>query len=263
MTKDSPKVSLVGAGPGDPELITVRGMKRLQSADVVIYDELAGAELLAFVRDDAELIFVGKRCGKHAMEQERINALLVEKAREGKRVIRLKGGDPFIFGRGGEELAELVASGIAVEVVPGVTAAAAAGSAAGVPLTHRELSSGVIFLTGHEKPGKPESSIDWHALAATRMTLCIYMGVKKIASIAERLVEGGLAVDTPVAIVSRATWADQQTLLVTLSELIREEHGEVPAPALAIIGPVARLPRVVAELAASAGRVDSSGAATP
>ena len=248
-----PMVSLVGAGPGDPELITVRGLKRLQGAEVVVYDELAGAELLAFVRPDAELVFVGKRCGKHALEQERINALLVEKAREGKRVVRLKGGDPFIFGRGGEELAELAGAGIAVEVVPGVTAAAAAGAAAGVPLTHRELSSGVIFLTGHEKPGKPESSIDWRALAATRMTLCIYMGVKKIASIAENLVEGGLPIETPVAIVSRASWAGQQTFLLTLSELIRGEHGEVPAPALAIIGAVANHPRGVAIFAEAAG----------
>ena len=181
---EAAQVSLVGAGPGDPELITLRGMKRLVEADVVIYDDLISPELMAYIRPDAERIFVGKRCGKHAMEQQRINVLLVEKALSGKKVVRLKGGDPFIFGRGGEELADLIKAGVRVEVVPGVTAAAAAGAAAWVPLTHREFSSGVIFLTGHESPDKPEASIDWQALARTRMTLCIYMGVSKIASIA-------------------------------------------------------------------------------
>ena len=242
------QVSLVGAGPGDPELITVRGLKRLQAADVVVYDELAGKELLAFCRTEVELIYVGKRCGKHAMEQERINGVLVERALAGRRVVRLKGGDPFIFGRGGEEMAELLRAGVQVEVIPGVTAAASAGAAAGVPLTHRELSSGVIFLTGHERPDKPESAIDWQALARTRMTLCIYMGVSKIASISEQLIAGGLQVDTPVAIVSRASWADQSSLFVTLGELSRREHKEVPAPALAIIGEVARFPAMVVEL---------------
>ncbi len=243
-------VSLVGAGPGDPELITVRGLKRLVAADVVVYDELAGTALLEFCKPDAEQVFVGKRCGHHELEQSKINALMVERALKGQTVVRLKGGDPFIFGRGGEELAELVSEGIPVEVVPGVTAAASAGAAAKVPLTHRELSSGVIFLTGHEHPGKTESSVDWQALARTRMTLCIYMGVKKINYIAKQLVQGGLERRTPVAIVSRASWADQQTLILTLDEMIRGEHGEVAAPALAIIGEVARHPALVAELAA-------------
>lgn len=242
-------VSLIGAGPGDPELITVRGMNRLRNADVIVYDELSGRDLLAFCKPDAELVFVGKRCGVHAMPQEQINALLVARALEGRRVVRLKGGDPFIFGRGGEELAELVHAGLSVEVVPGVTAAAAAGAIAQVPLTHRDFASGVIFLTGHESRSKPDSAIDWSALARTRMTLCVYMGVKKIGSIAANLVEGGLPVDTPVAIVSRAFWPGQQTLLLTLSELIRGEHGEVPAPALAIIGEVARYPVLLRQLA--------------
>lgn len=245
-------VSLVGAGPGDPELITVRGLKRLQAADVIVHDELVGKELLSHAAPGAELIYVGKRCGNHAMEQERINALLVERALAGKRVVRLKGGDPFIFGRGGEEMAELVRSGVPVEVIPGVTAAAAAGAASGVPLTHRELSSGVIFLTGHERPDKPESAIDWQALARTRMTLCIYMGVKKISLIAEQLIAGGLEGDTPVAIVSRATWGDQSQLFATLGELSRGEHREVAAPALAIIGEVARFPSMVEALVESA-----------
>jgi uroporphyrin-III C-methyltransferase len=244
-----PRVSLVGAGPGDPELITVRGLKRLEEAEVVVYDELAGTALLDYCRADAEKVFVGKRCGHHAMPQEQINALLVARALEGRKVVRLKGGDPFIFGRGGEELAELSAAGLPVEVVPGVTAAASAGAAAGVPLTHRDFSSGVIFITGHERPGKEESSLDWEALARTRMTLCVYMGVKKVGSIAAKLVHAGLPVETPVAIVSRASLADQETLFLTLSELIRGEHGEVPAPALAIIGEVAKLPLLTRRLA--------------
>lgn len=252
MSKAIGAVSLVGAGPGDPELITVRGLKRLQAADVVVYDELAGKELLALCKPGAELVYVGKRCGKHAMEQERINGVLVERALAGLRVVRLKGGDPFIFGRGGEEMAELVRAGVQVEVIPGVTAAASAGAAAGVPLTHRELSSGVIFLTGHERPDKPESSIDWQALARTRMTLCIYMGVKKIAQISDQLIAGGLDVDTPVAIVSRASWADQSSLFVSLGELAAGTTGEVPAPALAIIGEVARFPAMVSALAETA-----------
>jgi uroporphyrin-III C-methyltransferase len=253
MNTPNAQVSLIGAGPGDPELITVRGLKRLQAADVVVYDELAGKELLAFCRPEAELVFVGKRCGHHTMEQERINQLLVARAKQGLKVVRLKGGDPYIFGRGGEEVAELVSNGVSVEVVPGVTAAAAAGAASRVPLTHREFSSGVIFLTGHEKPDKPESAIDWQALARTRMTLCIYMGVKKINHVAEQLVAGGLPVDTPVAIVSRASWADQSVLELSLYELIRGEHGEVPAPALAIIGEVARVPSLVRAMATESG----------
>lgn len=242
-------VSLVGAGPGDPELITIRGMNRLLSADVIVYDELSGRALLEECRSDAEFIFVGKRCGHHAAHQEEINALLVARALEGKCVVRLKGGDPFIFGRGGEELAELLAAGIRVEVVPGVTAAATAGASVGVPLTHREFSSGVIFLTGHERDGRPESATDWEALARTRMTLCVYMGAKRIGSVAERLIEGGLSPDTPVAIVSRAAWPDQSNQFLTLAALVRGEHDPIPAPALAIVGEVARFPMVAKELA--------------
>lgn len=251
MNKPHFDVSLVGAGPGDPELITVRGLKRLQEAEVVVYDELAGAALLESCRAGVELVYVGKRCGQHAMVQEAINALLVERGLAGKRVVRLKGGDPFIFGRGGEELAALVAAGLSVEVVPGVTAAASAGASVGVPLTHRELASGVVFLTGHEREDKQSSSIDWAALGRTGMTLCIYMGVKRIASIARKLIAGGLTGATPVAIVSRATWADQSCLETRLHALADEGHAEVPAPALAIIGEVAGFPALVRELAAS------------
>jgi len=245
-------VSLVGAGPGDPGLITVRGRDRLAAADVVIYDDLAGRALLDFCRLECERIYVGKRCGQHAAAQENIIQLLLEHARAGRRVVRLKGGDPFIFGRGGEERAELARAGVPCEVVPGVTAAAAAGAAAGVPLTHREFSSAVVFLTGHENPDKPESSIDWAAYARLRATLCIYMGARRLGGIAEQLMSGGMAFDTPVALVSRASWPDQRVEFFTLAELLTLESGEIAAPALAIIGDVARVPARVAELAAVA-----------
>jgi uroporphyrin-III C-methyltransferase len=245
-------VSLVGAGPGDPELITVRGRDRLAAAEVVIYDDLAGRALLDYCRPDCERIYVGKRCGQHAAMQENIIELLLARARAGRRVVRLKGGDPFIFGRGGEELAELWRAGIPCEVVPGVTAAAAAGAAAGVPLTHREFSSAVVFLTGHENPDKPESAIDWSAYARLRATLCIYMGTRRLGGIAEQLMTGGMAFDTPVALVSRASWPDQKVEFFTLAELLTLEPEEVASPALAIIGDVARIPARVSELAALA-----------
>ena len=244
-------VSLVGAGPGDPGLITVRGRDRLAAADVVIYDDLAGRALLDYCQAGCRCVYVGKRCGQHSVTQDRIIELLLTHSRVGRRVVRLKGGDPFIFGRGGEELIALVREGIPCEIVPGVTAAAAAGAAAGVPLTHREYSSAVVFLTGHESPGKPESTIDWAAYARLRATLCIYMGARKLAGIAEQLTDGGLAIDTPVAIVSRASRPDQDVKLLTLADLIHGAGGEIAGPALAIIGEVARVPALTQELAAS------------
>jgi uroporphyrin-III C-methyltransferase len=243
-------VSLVGAGPGDPELITVRGRDRLAAAEVVVYDDLAGRALLDYCQPDCERIYVGKRCGQKAAVQDQIIGLLLANAQAGRRVVRLKGGDPFIFGRGGEELTALLRAGIPCEVVPGVTAAAAAGAAAGVPLTHREFSSAVVFLTGHENPAKPESSIDWGAYARLRATLCIYMGARRLGSIAEQLIAGGMPFDMPVALVSRASWPDQRVEFFTLTELLTLESDEIAAPALAIIGDVARVPAQVRELAA-------------
>lgn len=242
MKKHLGKVTLVGAGPGQADLVTLRGRDRLMAADVVVYDELAGRDLLHFCRPGAEFIFVGKRCGRRAAEQDEIHEILIREAQAGRQVVRLKGGDPLVFGRGGEEWEAVRAAGIEVEIVPGVTAAAAAGAAAAVPLTHRACASGVVFLTGHESPEKPEASIDWEALARLRMTLCIYMGVRKLSGIAERLCEAGWPVDAPVAIVSRASWPDESVCRVTLAALVRGEQGEIPAPALAIIGDVARSP---------------------
>src|SRR5476649_1067448 len=248
-------VSLVGAGPGDPELITVRGRDRLAAAEVVVYDDLAGRALLDCCQPDCERIYVGKRCGQKAAVQDQIIGLLLAHAQAGRRVVRLKGGDPFIFGRGGEELTALLRAGIPCEVVPGVTAAAAAGAAAGVPLTHREFSSAVVFLTGHENPAKPESAIDWAAYARLRATLCIYMGTRRLAGIVEQLIAGGMAIDTPVAVVSRVSWPDQQIEFSTLTEILGAKVDEIPSPALVIIGEVARVPAQARELAAVAAGI--------
>ncbi len=242
-------VSIVGAGPGDPELITVRGRDRLADADVVIHDDLAGIALLAYCRAECQRIHVGKRCGRSTWTQDRITDLLLMHASRGRRVVRLKGGDPFVFGRGSEELTKLVRAGIPCEIVPGVTAATAAGAAAGVPLTHRGIASAVVFVTGHECAGKTGDAIDWAAYARLRATLCVYMGARDLAGIAGKLVSGGLSKDTPVALVSRASWPDQSIRFSALGELSADTHGEADTPALAIIGEVARIPAEAAELA--------------
>ncbi len=195
------KVYLIGAGPGDPELITVKGMRCIAEADALVYDYLAAEALLSHAQPQCERIYVGKKGGDHTLAQEEINALLVAKAREGKTVARLKGGDPFIFGRGGEEAEVLVAAGIAFEIVPGVTSAIAAPAYAGIPLTHRQFTSTVAFVTGHENPAKSESSIDWAALAKGIGTLVFLMGIKNLPQIVERLLSNGRAADTPAAIV--------------------------------------------------------------
>ncbi|MDR2845617.1 MAG: uroporphyrinogen-III C-methyltransferase [Puniceicoccales bacterium] len=239
-----PLVSLVGAGPGDADLITVRGLKRLREAEVVIYDSLAGTDLLAHCAPDAELISAGKRCGAHGAEQTQINALLVEKARAGLRVVRLKGGDPLVFGRGGEEALALAEAGIACEIIPGVTAAAAAAAAAQIPLTHRALSGGVLFLTGHEsaKPADIATRVPWEqAGALPDVTLCIYMGVKNLPAIAARLLAGGMAAETPLAVVSKASLPDETVHETTVGAAAAGAlDGEIETPALVLIGAVVR-----------------------
>lgn len=242
-------VWLVGAGPGAIDLITVRGFRLLQGAEVVVYDDLINRDLLQHCPAGCELHAVGKRCGQHSAAQEHIIELLLTHARAGRRVVRLKGGDPFIFGRGGEELTAMLRAGIPCEVVPGITAAAAAGAVAGVPLTHREFSSAVVFLTGHENPAKPGSAIDWAAYARLPATLCIYMGARRLAGIAEQLIAGGMMIDTPVAVVSRASWPDQRVEFLTLTGILGSNHDEIASPALVIIGEVARVPAQARELA--------------
>jgi uroporphyrinogen III methyltransferase/synthase len=236
------KVYLVGAGPGDPGLITVKGRECIESAHVVIYDYLASPELLKYAQKNAELIYVGKKGGDHTSSQEEINALIVKKAKAGLQVCRLKGGDPFIFGRGGEEAEELVASGIPFEVVPGVTSAVAAAAYAGIPLTHRRLTATLAFITGHEDPHKEESSIDWDSLARGIGTLVFFMGVKNLPDITQKLIAHGRPPDTPVALIRWGTTPGQQTVAGTLENIAeRVEAAALKAPAIIVVGEVVRL----------------------
>ena len=233
-------VYLVGAGPGDPELRTLKARRVLMAADVVVYDQLVDPAAMAEVRPDCERIFVGKRAGGPCAAQSEIDALLVSLGRQGKTVVRLKGGDPFIFGRGGEEAAALAAAGVPFEIVPGVTAALAAAAYSGIPLTHRLHSSAVIFLTGHEDPAKPGATVRWEDYARLGATLCIYMGMHNLPTIARRLQDGGLAGDTPAAIVQGATTARHRSVAATLATLAEcAAAGQFAAPAIVIIGPVA------------------------
>ncbi len=235
-------VYLVGAGPGDPGLLTVRAAELIARADVILHDRLIPAEALTGARADAELIYVGKQGGGPQMPQEEIHRLLLEHARAGREVVRLKGGDPFVFGRGGEEALVCVEAGIPFEVVPGITAGVAAPAYAGIPVTHRELASGVAFVTGHEDPSKPETALDWPALAAFPGTLVFYMGVRSLPRIAEQLVAGGRPADEPVAVVERGTLPGQRVLLATLGDVGERAATEgIRAPAVTLVGPVAAL----------------------
>jgi uroporphyrinogen III methyltransferase/synthase len=235
-------VFLVGAGPGDPGLLTVRAVELLGSADVVLYDRLIAPAALTHARPDAELVYVGKQGGGPQMPQEEIDRLLVEHGRSGRRVVRLKGGDPFVFGRGGEEALVLRAAGVEFEIVPGVTAGVAAPAYAGIPVTHRGLASGVAFVTGHEDHDKPESALDWAALARFPGTLVFYMGVRALPRIAERLQAEGRPAEEPVAVVERGTLPGQRTVLATLADVAERAAAEgIRAPAVTLVGPVAAL----------------------
>ena len=237
------KVYLVGAGPGDPGLLTLRGKYLLERAEVVVYDYLANKKLLQHVPGCAELIYVGKKGGgMHAFSQEEINRMLVEQGLAGRMVVRLKGGDPFIFGRGAEEIEELVAAGIPFEVVPGVTSATAAATYAGIPITHRRYTASVAFITGHEDPTKLESNIHWDKLATGAGTLVIFMGIKNLPFITKKLIENGRSPDTPVAVVRWASTPEQQSVegtLATITEVVRE--AGIKPPALIIVGEVVKL----------------------
>ncbi len=230
------KVYLIGAGPGDPGLLTLRGRDILSRADVVVYDYLANSAFLDFARPDAELIYVGKQGGEHTLEQQDINKLLVSKAQEGKSVARLKGGDPYMFGRGAEEAEELIAAGVEFEVVPGVSSAIAATAYAGIPLTHRAFASSVCFATGHEDPTKKESAHDWSALARCG-TLVFFMGMKNLPEISEKLMANGLPGKTPAALIRWGTTPRHRSLVSTLKELpaAAEKHG-FKSPSLIVIG---------------------------
>jgi uroporphyrinogen III methyltransferase / synthase len=230
-------VYLVGAGPGDPGLMTRRSLELIATADAILYDRLIPAGALEGAGQDAELRYVGKEPGAAALTQEETNQLLVELGRAGKRVVRLKGGDPFVFGRGGEEAEALAAAGVPFEVVPGVTAGVAAPAYAGIPVTHRDAASAVAFVTGHEDPDKPDSALDWDALARFPGTLVFYMGIKNLPLIAERLTAAGRSPKEPAAVVERGTLPRQRTVVDTLAGIAaRAEQEGVRAPAITLVG---------------------------
>ncbi len=236
------KVYLVGAGPGDPGLMTLKGKECLSRADVVIYDYLANRSFLEYAKTSAEMIFVGKKGGCHTMGQAEINKLIVLKTQEGNTVVRLKGGDPYLFGRGGEEAQELVKAGLEFEVVPGVTSAISVPAYAGIPLTHRDYTSSVTFITGHESPFKEESKIAWDKIAAGGGTLVFLMGMGKLKNIADHLMKNGKSPDTPVAVIHRGTVPAQKTLVGSLhniSELAKEAN--MTPPAIIVVGEVVNL----------------------
>ena len=241
------RVSIVGAGPGDPELITVRALARIRTAEVLVYDRLVDPALVGEAPQSAERVFAGKARGFAALEQHEIEALLIARALAGKHVVRLKGGDPFVFGRGGEEVATLVAAGIPVEVVPGVSSALAAPASAGIPVTHRELSSSLTIVTGHEDPTKPEAAVDWDWLAASNGTLVILMGLSQLPGIRDRLVAGGRSGETPAAAIAAGTRRDQRVVTATLAELPEMvAAAQLVAPALVVIGDVVRYRELLA-----------------
>ncbi|EHS1183722.1 uroporphyrinogen-III C-methyltransferase [Vibrio vulnificus] len=232
------EVALVGAGPGDPELLTLKALNYLQQAEVVLYDYLVSDEIMALVANDAILVCVGKRAGHHSVPQEKTNQLLVDFAKQGYKVVRIKGGDPFVFGRGGEELEVLADAGVTFQVVPGITAAAGATAYAGIPLTHRDYAQSAMFITGHLKAESDQ--LDWSTLARGQQTLVIYMGLMKSNYIQEQLIKHGRRAQTPIAIIERGTQLSQKVFKGQLSEL-SDLAKKAEAPALIVIGEVVQL----------------------
>lgn len=245
------QVSLVGAGPGDPDLLTIKAVKALARADVVLVDDLVNPDILQHVSQHARIVHVGKRGGCQSTPQEFIERLMIAEALAGRQVVRLKGGDPFIFGRGGEERTHLQTYGIKVDVINGITSGMAAATSIGVPLTHRDHAQGTIFVTGHGK--SDDARVDWAALARTSMTLVVYMGIARIAHIESGLLEGGMAADTPVALIQHASLPQQRHTITTVAELAatvtREQLG---SPCIIVIGEVVRCADQLNDLAISA-----------
>jgi uroporphyrin-III C-methyltransferase len=235
------KVYLVGAGPGDPELITVKGLRCLQQADVILYDRLVNPELLQHAKEDAQLVYCGKLPNYHTMKQETINHFLVKYAKKGYTVVRLKGGDPFVFGRGGEEAEECVKNQVPFEIVPGITAGIAASAYAGIPVTHRTLSKSFAFITGHQA-GDVEAEHRWSHLAKGVDTICVYMGVSHLLSIVNQLILHGKPADTPIALVHWGTLSDQRTVVGTLETIEASvKEANISNPSMIVIGEVVRL----------------------
>ncbi|MFK5953583.1 MAG: uroporphyrinogen-III C-methyltransferase [Desulfobacterium sp.] len=242
MDKTNGKIYLIGAGPGDPGLITVKAAECIKAADVVVYDYLAAPALLSYAREDAEIIYVGKKGGDHTLTQDKINELLAQKAEQGHVVARLKGGDPFIFGRGGEEAEVLIKRNIDFEVVPGVTSAVAAPAYAGIPLTHRDYTSSVSLITGHEDPRKETSSIQWDCFAKSGSTLVFLMGVKNLPNIVTQLTANGKSPQTPVALVRWGTTTLQETVSGTLENIVEKvQEAKLKPPAIIVVGEVVSL----------------------
>jgi uroporphyrin-III C-methyltransferase/precorrin-2 dehydrogenase/sirohydrochlorin ferrochelatase len=247
------EVYLVGAGPGAADLLTLRALRLMRRADVVVYDRLVGQSVLDLLPESVERIFVGKMRDRHVCPQAGINRLLIELARAGRRVLRLKGGDPFIFGRGGEELEALAAAGIPFQVGPGVTAATGCAASAGIPLTHRAHAQTLIFVTGHTRDGELE--LDWPTLARPGQTVVVYMGIKALASLCRRLIEHGLPATTPAALIENGTFDHQQVVRATLASLPgRAPDARLAGPTLIIVGAVAALGRELGGLAGLGGR---------
>ena len=241
------KVYLVGAGPGDPGLLTVKGKTLLECADAVVHDALISPEILAIINSQAEIIHAGKRRGRHSLSQSATNRLLIEKAQEYAIVVRLKGGDPFVFGRGGEEMEALIEAGIPVEVVPGITSGVAVPAYAGIPLTHRSYSSSALFVTGHESAGKYRPNVNWSAIAHAAETIVVYMGIHNLPFIIQELIRAGKATDTPIALIRWGTRSEQKELVGTL-ETIQTQMAvaNFEAPAIAVIGAVVNLQATLA-----------------
>lgn len=246
MTKSVGKVYLVGAGPGDPGLLTVKAKTLLECADVVVYDALVSPEIVNIISPHAEQIHAGKRRGRHSLLQEQTTKLLIEKAQTHAVVVRLKGGDPFVFGRGGEEMEDLVKAGVPVEVVPGITSGIAAPAYAGIPVTHRSYSSSVTFVTGHEAAGKYRPEINWRAIAQGSETIVIYMGVHNLLNIVSEVTAAGLSWQTPIALIRWGTRPDQEELIATLETVVKQvEETGFEAPAIAVIGNVVNFRNVL------------------
>jgi uroporphyrin-III C-methyltransferase len=240
------KVYLVGAGPGDPGLLTLKGKGLLEHADVVVYDALISPAILAMINPQAEQVDAGKRRGKHSLLQEETTQLLIEKAREHAVVVRLKGGDPFVFGRGGEEMQDLVAAGVEVEVVPGITSGVAAPAYAGIPVTHRDYNSSVTFVTGHEAAGKYRPELNWGAIAQGAETIVIYMGLHNLSQIVPHFLAAGRPADTPVALIHWGTTPNQRVLIGTLETIVAQmTEAEFVAPTIAVIGNVVALHEIM------------------
>lgn len=235
-------VYLIGAGPGDPGLFTIKGKRLLEEAEVVVYDRLISTRILSYANPQAELIYVGKEAGRHALSQDEINELLVEKAQDGKKVVRLKGGDPFVFGRGGEEAMFIRKHGLEFEVVPGITSAVAVPAYAGIPVTHRDKASSFAVITGHERPGKVESSIDWKHISIGAETLVFLMGIENLAFIVEQLLENGRDVSTPIALIRWGTLPRQEVLTGTLGDITEKvKRTGFKSPAVIVVGNVVEL----------------------